>query len=206
MKYIPFAFLFLFIACRQKENTAAPAIVQSEQAYADSVMKVDEVYFEGQACMYQKSDKQISTTYPFDKSDKIELVSYEDRKDNHSNDDLIKDGKFVVPNILERKTLGRIQKDSLFAIFFNHKKMIKNSDEVRADCYDPHHSILFYEKGQLIAFYQICFMCGGTKQTKGIDFGEFCNEKLCMLQKFFKWNEVNEKIIDEMCDWQKASK
>jgi hypothetical protein len=151
-------------------------------------------------CIYKKSGRQIAQTFPFSQSDKIELVSYKDREDRFLNDELIKDGTFIVPNISDRKQLDSQQIDSLFSILYNFKTKNNRNEEFGADCYEPHHSVVFYETGRAIAFYEICFSCGGTRQTPGTDFGQFCEEKLCMLQRFFRQAKIEKEIIDEMCE------
>ena len=45
-------------------------------------------------CIFARSDKNSNNTYPFDKSDKIELISYDTRRDSYSNDELIIAGEF----------------------------------------------------------------------------------------------------------------
>jgi len=36
--------------------------------------------------------------------------------------------------------------------------------------------------------------------TKGVDFGQFCDEKWCTLQKFFKANGADYGILDKICE------
>jgi uncharacterized lipoprotein NlpE involved in copper resistance len=47
-------------------------------------------------CIYQKSDKKLDATHPFDKADRIEIVSYPEREDNYLNDSLIVNEDFIV--------------------------------------------------------------------------------------------------------------
>jgi hypothetical protein len=195
MRYIIIVVILIF-SCRKKETAKPDSFDQSE---VDALEADERKYFAGQACVYVKSDRQPKNTFPFDKSDKVELVSYDLRLDSHSNDELIKDGKFTVNSILQRETLGNSERDSLFSILYNYKRKVEENGQFGADCYDPHNSILFYEKGRVIAFYEICFFCGDTRQTKGVDFGQFCDEKNCILQSFFKANKVDKGVIDEMC-------
>jgi hypothetical protein len=198
MRYSILILLILIqIACRQKDKPTETN--QFGEPNYDSLAIEDNEYYAGQACVYEKSDRLTSNTFPFNKSDKIELVAY-DRRDSYSNDELIRDGKFIVPDILQRQSLSKHQIDSLLSILHNFSRAVSENDEFEADCYDPHHSIVFYQKGQAIAFYEICFSCGGTRQTKDVDFGLFCSEKLCFLQHFFKYCKVDLGIVDEMCE------
>jgi hypothetical protein len=197
------AFAFSTINCGPRETADMDTFNQSE---VDPLEAGERDYIAGQACVYQTSNRQPKSTFPFDKSDKIELVSYDHRLDSYSNDELIKDGKFTVKNILQRETIRGSQRDSLFAILYNYKRIVDENDNFGSDCYDPHNSVLFYEKGKVIAFYEVCFFCRDTRQTKGVDFGQFCEEKNCMLQSFFKANKVDKGTYDEMCEWMDKRK
>jgi hypothetical protein len=158
----------------------------------------EEMVYNG-PCVFEKSQK-LQDIYPFNKSDKIQLVSYDTRRDSYGERDLIDNGKFSVKDIQQEVTLNSEQCDSLFSILYNFRSVPSGADTLQADCYQPRHSIVFYEKKEAIAFFEVCFACGGSKQSLGVDFGQFCPEKQCMLQKFFKENKADFGLIDEICE------
>ncbi len=151
-------------------------------------------------CIYSKTDRSPDNTFPFNKADEIELVSYKSREDTLSDNDIINNGKFLISNIQQQTSLTAEQKDSLFSILFNYKIIRKGNTVSVSDCYSPQHSIIFYQKRQAVAFLEICFTCFQTRQTAGIDFGEFCDEKWCLLQKFFSLNKTGYGLDEELCN------
>jgi hypothetical protein len=111
------------------------------------------------------------------------------------NDELIKGGKFIVPKIHQRVILNKVQSDSIFSILVNVKShVLVDSLSVGADCYNPQHSIVFYKNDLAVAFFEICFSCHGMRKSKGIEFGIFCFEKFCILERFFIANKADYGI------------
>lgn len=149
-------------------------------------------------CTFHKTDKTPANTSPFNRSNKIELVSYQDRHDDYAKDKLIQDGKFVVLNIEQRTILNAMQSDSLFSILFNLKKVRQGNVESIYFCYNPHHSIVFYQDDRAIAYLEVCFECF-TAKGMGVNSGEFCDEKWCRLQGFFKDNKIDYALNDKLC-------
>lgn len=143
------------------------------------------------SCRFKKSKKTLTNTYPFSKSNKIELLAYSSREDALSNYNLIKDGKFMVGKIQQSTILDKSQTDSLFSILVNWPPKEKDYFNTQADCYDPHHCIVFYQDEIAIAFIEICFECNGIKESQGINFEEFCDEKWMLIKKFLIQNKIN---------------
>jgi hypothetical protein len=155
------------------------------------------------SCVYAKTTKKLSETFPFNVADKIEVVSYTCRtcaKDYHDSDSLIVDNKFIVKNTQDKVTLTKSQIDSLFSILYNYKMKRKGNFVYEAACYMPRHSIVFYKNQKPISFLEICFECFNYRQTKNVDFGEFCDAKYCDLYKFFKSIGIKNGLIDEYCE------
>jgi|GEM_PF-966623 len=188
-------FLLTIISCSTKDKAATHLSTDTNQT---ELASEDGAVFNG-PCVFEKKD-EMKNTFPFNVSDKVELVSYQCRRDSYSNDNLISNDKFSVANIKQRVSLGKSQRDSVFSLLYNYKPLPVGLDTLQADCYNPRHSIVFYEKSKAIAFFEICFECGGTRQSKGVDFGQFCPEKMCMLQTFFKTSGADFGVIDEMCE------
>jgi hypothetical protein len=175
--------ILILCSCSRTKETSNKAIEQNETRE-----QAELEYDEGETgCVYRITERKPVDVFPFNKSDKIEFVSYELRRD--SNDELIRDGKFTVQNIKQRVELMRSQRDSLFSLLYNFKKIRQGDVDLGADCYN----------GQAIAFLEICFECNGIRMTKDLDFGEFCDEKWCKLQTLFKVNKADYGLIDEMC-------
>ena len=185
--------LIVVIGCAEKDKSKEISNMTAEMDAA----KKTHVVFNG-PCVYRKTD---SSDHPFNAfviSDRVELVSYDTRIDSN-NGDLINRWKFNVDNIRQRVTLNRFQRDSLFSLLYNYSPSPAGIDTLQADCYSPRHAIVFYEKEAATAFLELCFECGGRKFSSNADFGQFCPEKMCMLQNFFKANKVDFGIINEMC-------
>jgi hypothetical protein len=194
MRYIGIIFFVIALSCTSKDNSKEKQINESG---IDPTADEDEVVFNG-PCVYRKID--FSNIFPTTGVDQVDLVAYCCRSDSYSNRDLINNGRFAVDDIEQRITLNKVQKDSLYSILYNFKPSPVGFDTLHADCYNPRHSIVFYEKNNAKAYLEVCFECGGTKQSANVDFGLFCPEKMCMLQKFFKANKVDFGIIDELCE------
>lgn len=72
---------------------------------------------------------------------------------------------------------------TLFGELFHYRQKDPNAILAVRDCYEPHHAIIFYEKKQPIAFYEICFECGNRRVSEYM--GDWCKGKLGMLEEFF---------------------
>jgi hypothetical protein len=181
MKYILILLvLVVAVACKRNEpvENSPPEVDQEEMAVEENDEET------GMECLYEKLAPELTANTPFAVSNKVEIVSYEIRQYHELKDSLIRDGKFVVQGIKQRITLKKADQDSLFSILYDYGR-IEESEWYGADCYDPHHSVIFYQNNQAIAFLEICFSCEDTRQSKGFNFGTYCSEKWGMLQKFF---------------------
>jgi hypothetical protein len=154
-------------------------------------------------CIYSPSNKKISATFPFNEAAEIEIVSYPMRdaysRKGENKSELIRDSVFTVEGIEDRIKLSPAQIDTLFNILYNYKAKRYGNARSAADCYNPRHSIIFYKNNKAFAFLEVCLECQGTRQTNGTDFGDFCDTKMCILQKFFRKIGVQNEISDDMC-------
>lgn len=201
MKLYAIPLLILVLGCQPKSKT----IVQ-ETLPTDTLETSGTPPYEIE-CGFRRSGKKPETTFPFSESDRIELVGYEARSrlmKVHYNE-LIKDGKFVAPDIHQRVTLSKSKADSLFSILYNFTpRFIPEGPVPVPDCYNPHHAVVFYKNEKAFAFLEICFTCSQTRQTKGVDVGFFCLSKYCILERFFIENKVDYRIDLEEYDWNCA--
>jgi hypothetical protein len=201
MRYFVISLFFLAASCQPKSKP----IVQ-ESPLTDTLetptLPPDEIQ-----CGFHQSGKRPETTFPFSESDRIELVSYEAKPrlmKIHDNE-LVRDGKFIVPDIHQRVTLTKRKTDSLFSILYNFVPLTSPHSWAVPDCYEPHQAVVFYKNEKAFAFLEICFTCHQTRQTKGMDVGFFCSDKYCILERFFIQNKVDYGLILEQYDVECAS-
>lgn len=151
-------------------------------------------------CTYEKSNKKMKTTYPFNETDKIVLYSYKASNQGHPrltsggwdttytfrepNYAQIVNGYFEIKSVFEQIILTKKQKKKLFSIFFDYVKKHESTDNKQMCMYEPRNCIVFFKKGKAIAFYEICFKCEIAKST--FEFDNYCDEKISMIKKFFQ--------------------
>lgn len=162
-----------------------------------------------QECIYKKDTTLKSNKFPFNISDKIKVISYKDynvvavtekSSEIYVPDSVIENGKVVVPNIYETITLNSQQIDSLYSILFNYKTKREGNVTTAMSCYVPRHSIIFYKKNKPIAFIEICFECEKIKKSNVIPYYfDFCSDKWCMLQNYFKWIGITKELTHLKC-------
>ncbi len=140
----------------------------------------------------QGKNKRTDNTPPFDKTTKIEAISfnlskfYDDlRAQKKGMDEIetpvkITNGVLFVPHIVNRSTLTPEQVQNLFeTLFFN-----KGGNSDMAKCYSPNEVFVFYEGSKPFAFLELCFGCSGWRNYK-TDFKDFCDQKWEGLETFF---------------------
>lgn len=170
---------------KQKEPPPPKAMTKHRQAIEDK----------NHECVYKTkySLEQRLTFYPFNRAAQIKLVSFDNKPDSNG---LIEIGGNTLPMIAdtvdyskldEIKTITNQQIDTLTDILYNNgyrgRIMI-----ISGSCYDPRNAILFIDNaGRTFAFIELCFECGGHRESSDkVQTGEFCNKKYDMLKNFFK--------------------
>ncbi|MGQ2984782.1 hypothetical protein [Flavobacterium sp.] len=114
---------------------------------------------------------KMEETFPFAETEKIELLSYENRNDwdtirRYSNR-IVEDKKllFDTTHVKERVVLNEKLTKDLFKAFFTPTP---NSES--AACFDPRHAVVFYNtNSEIIYAYEICFGCA-VGQASNNDF------------------------------------
>jgi len=135
--------------------------------------------------------------YPFNLSAQVQLISFDglvQLSDSgefsfFSSDPALLDGTRISPvGLKETSTLTFKQIDGLTDILYNYGFAGKPKVALIHDCYDPRNAILFRDSnGKVIAFIEICFLCGSTRESSNkISLGEMCEQKLDMLKALFK--------------------
>lgn len=162
-----------------------------------------------------KTVAERNALFPFNKAKKVVLVSYFGEMDRFSTDTLYK-----MPHILrrERVSAGKYEKvydiieemevtgaatDSLSNIMFNYRpkgKAVDNGGII--GCYDPRNAVLFYDaKGKLIAYLEICFMCGQAYFEPDEKIMErlyyVCPDLMDVLNGFFKQEGVTYGVEND---------
>ncbi|PSL25831.1 hypothetical protein [Chitinophaga ginsengisoli] len=144
--------------------------------------------------------------YPFNLSSQIQLISFNGLVKITDNgefsfspgeEQIIDGGLFsgdpdtiqTVPvGMREIRTMTLAQIDTLTDILYNYGHGGNIWIESVSGCYIPRNAILFRDNnGKVIAFIEICFRCGNTRQSsEDISLGEPCDRKLDMLKALFK--------------------
>ncbi len=151
----------------------------------------------------QKQSIKMEETFPFSKSEKIEIISYPCRiywdtiQNNNVRDilDPVVDKKLAVntSGIKDRVTLNDDTKNKLFNYLF-----VDNcpDDSSVAGCFNPRHCVLFYnEQEEIIAYFEVCLDCGTYETSEGMKINDICLERVSALYKIFK--QAGIKYFDE---------
>jgi hypothetical protein len=119
------------------------------------------------------------------KYDKIRLISYNTHRDVYSSnyEPKIENDTVKIPNI---KFIDNVILDKYFAEKITEVLFSEENECVLADCYNPRHIILFYKQNKLVDFYEFCAECGGSRQSKNINFPELCTDKGDKIIEIFK--------------------
>ena len=127
----------------------------------------------------QNESLKMEQNFPFSESEKIEIISFPVRYEP-----IVFEKKLIDSiGIKERFFLNEHQKNDLFnSLFLN-----ENEECTVAACFDPRHAILFYnDKSEIIAHIVICFDCGNTTESEGLNCNRLCYEGLGSILKIFK--------------------
>lgn len=123
-------------------------------------------------------------TFPFSKASRIEVISYAGRMNwGDMDEEIVKDSSLVIKDkIKERKVFTKTQTDSLFDFLFIDECTVFDS---KSRCFDPRHSVLFYdEKDKVIGYIEVCLECGTTEQS--FSFNAICDKRTKKLANIFK--------------------
>lgn len=131
-------------------------------------------------CMFKETGKTSQNTFPFNKADKITLVSFENGIGPALH---LENDQLNHPDFLQSIKLDQSSSDSLFNLLFGYASLDGDSLHVVRDCYSPHHAIIFHHQNTTIAFLEICFDCSNTRSSHYM--GDFCEGKIRVLQDFF---------------------
>lgn len=131
------------------------------------------------------SERENKTAEFLKKYDNIRLVSYNTHRDVYSSNYELKIAHDTVP-IPDIKFIDNIVLDKHYSEKIVDILLSEENQCVLADCYNPRHLLLFYRQDKIVAFYEFCAECGGSRQSKNISFPELCTDKGDRIIEIFK--------------------
>jgi len=171
-----------------------------------SIEEQDSLMEKNSHCMHRDkySTAQRKLFYPFNRTEFVSLISFQDTISEFSSHLPVKKGILDSKMVKEEIRLSKADIDKLTDLFFNYGYISQKYGVIidRMACYDPHNAILFFnEKRKVIAYVEICFDCLGMKfSSKKINTGENCTEKFSMLKDFFISKGIKFVSIDHTDD------
>ena len=131
------------------------------------------------------NEKENVTSEFLKRYDKIRLVSYNQHRDVYrSKKELkIENDTIEIPNIefIDNIILDKYYSRKIAEVLFSTEK-----ECLVADCYNPRHILLFYKNNKIVDFYEFCAECGGSRNSKNINFPELCSDKGDIIIQIFK--------------------
>lgn len=151
---------------------------------------------ENRQCVFTPkfSSKARLKKYPFYKTSKIQLVSFDPRNDSSKIEkDFYREGlptnmdSVCIAEMKEIVTINFLQTDRLTEIFYNYEFKGWFSTLSNLSCYIPRNGILFFDStGRIFEFIEICFQCEKhASWKKPIEIGDNCETKYELLKQFF---------------------
>lgn len=129
----------------------------------------------------------LKSTFPFDKTTKIQLVSF--KPENESMP--MTDGSVDTIKFIEIKALKRKQEDKLIDILYNYNfdpKVSRDSIVLKEMvCYEPRNAVIFKNsQNEIVSYLEICFECLKHRQPSDLHLDDFCQDKYSLLKGLFE--------------------
>lgn len=130
----------------------------------------------------------MAETYPFNKAEKIEIISYDFTSEDVENPDNYKiaDGRLAIApqKIIETVRLSESQVAEVFNVLYTDSC----NEQLSADCYNPAHRLVFYDKNnKVFAYIELCLSCIDYRLSANVAPPEgFCRAKADSLERLFK--------------------
>ena len=127
-----------------------------------------------------KNTIELRNKYPFNKAEKIEVISYPtrhnwDKNFSFSGDNIVKNGKLNLDSkyFKQRKVITNEE-----ARFFFEPLIYSKCKQIEmAACYNPRHLFLFYDKnGKIFEFFEICLECLQSKSSEKFPKVDICGK------------------------------
>jgi hypothetical protein len=142
--------------------------------------------------VYQKTEKKLTNTHPFSEATRIDVInyptSYYDEENPNSmilNLPSARAGRIFPKMIDTTVTLNQTQIKEVFSILYDYKIVIDDGYGP-ADCYVPHHTIIFYDQQEIIGYFEICLTCSDFRTSKNFKVPYFCGKQWCLMRFFFE--------------------
>ena len=119
----------------------------------------------------------VRNTFPFSKSDTIELIFYKEAQKDGT--DLKKIGKIPFK---KKVKLSEKEKEEIFEILYKENCFTYSM----AACYEPRHALVFTKQNDTIGIIEICLECSQFAVTEGIEQPKMCDETAIKLDQFLK--------------------
>ena len=135
------------------------------------------------SCFAQSKEKEALDSI-FNQTSKIEIYAYLDynkwdkndkKKIIYNNDIYIKDEYVRNKILLTKKQIKKLE-----------KSLLKTKVEIdeRADCYDPRHTIVFFNNhNKILGYINLCFSCLNSESSKNL---AFLSDKMLFLEDVFR--------------------
>ncbi|MGL2987182.1 hypothetical protein ACSVH5_06265 [Flavobacterium sp. RSSA_27] len=149
--------------------------------------------------LYNKTENETSKFLK--KYDIIRLISYNKHRNVYTpkNELKIEKDTINIPNI---EVIDNILLDKYFSKKIAGILLSTDKECSVADCYTPRHLILFYKHNKIVDFYEFCAECGGSRQSKNINFPHFCSDKGDKIIKVFKEMKLKNDGEDNGVDYK----
>lgn len=173
----------------KKKEKQENSVTQLKDIEKDTIQKIDEQEEYNSKCsILSEMPKDSEVSSLISKTTRVEAITFKRVKNRNRAKDIleresytqIKNNKIILDSIRKRVDLNKRQIPELFDVLFKYK----GNPSLGARSYLPNHVLIFYEQEKIIAFLEICFVCKETRNY-GVDFTDFCDEKLEKLREFF---------------------
>ena len=182
--YVLFLVCFTTFSCTTQTDSFEKQEIISEEQMFSAVNVEEEPDFE---CKEKSQKIRVIDQFPFSEMDSVELVLFDPQTYENGHTTKMTDGECFVPEEVKRKTLSEREIKSLFDILYNQVKVKETGENVVSDCYNPHHTLIFYNQGKPFTFLEICIKCQSYKsfRKKPVHFPK-CDQKWSDLHSFFE--------------------
>ena len=187
------AVLFISTFSSGFANTITEDTIYSIQ---DTIV-VEEVDPGNYECVYIEEPLAYDSTYPFNTADSVVLYAFYPHSVDSNHNEInstayLENGKLML-EIEESTKLNFEQKDEIFDLIFNYSYKTSGFGLFEMYCYDPHHVFVFYANGEAYEYIEVCLECEGYRTHSRFNI-PICEEKWCMLYRYFMKAGVSEKI------------